>query len=208
VRADVDRLAGELASAATGLSAGRAEAAATLSARVNRDLADLAMEGAELSVEFRPVAGGFGPFGAETVEFMLSTNPGIEARPLRDTASGGELSRVMLALAEPGSTDRRTLVFDEIDAGIGGNTASAVGERLRQASAGRQVIAITHLAQVASRADFHFTVSKDSSAEPALATVTRLEGEAVVDEIRRMMGGASGDEAATRHARELVASAR
>jgi DNA repair protein RecN (Recombination protein N) len=205
---EVERLASDLTSAAAALSRSRHEAAAALSRRVNRDLAGLAMEGAELTVEFHAVPDGFGPSGSETVEFMLSTNPGIEARPLRDTASGGELSRVMLALAEPGTSDGRTLVFDEIDAGIGGNTASAVGERLRAAAAGRQVIAITHLAQVASRADSHFTVTKDSSAEPALAAVTRLEGEAVVDEIRRMMGGASGDEAATRHARELVASAR
>lgn len=204
----IERLAAQMASAANDLTSSREAAASELSGRVNRDLAELAMDGAELTVEFRPVTGQFGASGAEKVEFMLSTNPGIEARPLRDTASGGELSRVMLALAEPGSSDRRTLVFDEIDAGIGGNTASAVGERLRQAAVGRQVVAITHLAQVASRADCHFTISKDSSAEPALATVARLEGEAVVDEIRRMMGGASGDEAATRHARELVASGR
>ncbi len=208
LRQEVDRLAAEIGPAAEALSASRRRAADALSDRVNRDLGDLAMEGAQLGVEFRPAPDGFGPGGAETVEFMLSTNPGIEARPLRDTASGGELSRVMLALAEPGSRDDRTLVFDEIDAGIGGNTASAVGERLRAAAEGRQVIAITHLAQVASRADFHFTVTKDSSAEPARASVARLEGEAVVDEIRRMMGGTSDDEAATRHARELVASGR
>ncbi len=208
LREQVDRLAAELGPAAVALTTSRERAAASLCERVNRDLGELAMEGAALGIEFRPVADGFGPGGAETVEFMLSTNPGLEARPLRDTASGGELSRVMLALAEPGSRDGRTLVFDEIDAGIGGNTASAVGRRLREAASGRQVIAITHLAQVASRADFHFTVSKDSSAEPALASVEQLEGEAVVDEIRRMMGGSSGDEAATRHARELVASGR
>ncbi len=208
LRLEVERLTAEIGPAAEALTSSRQRAAATLCERVNRDLGELAMEGAQLSVELLPVSGGFGPGGAETVEFMLSTNPGIEARPLRDTASGGELSRVMLALAEPGSRDGRTLVFDEIDAGIGGNTASAVGERLRDAAEGRQVIAITHLAQVASRADFHFTVSKDSSTEPARATVDRLEGEAVVDEIRRMMGGSHGDEAATRHARQLVASGR
>jgi len=208
LRLEVDRLNAKLGPAAEALTSSRQRAASALCERVNRDLGELAMEGAELGVELRPASGGFGPGGAETAEFMLSTNPGIEARPLRDTASGGELSRVMLALAEPGSRDGRTLVFDEIDAGIGGNTASAVGERLRDAAEGRQVIAITHLAQVASRADFHFTVDKDSATEPARATVTRLDGEAVVDEIRRMMGGSRGDEAATRHARELVASGR
>jgi DNA repair protein RecN (Recombination protein N) len=208
VRADVVRLNAEMTEAAAVLSDSRAKAARRLAKRVNGDLADLAMDGATLSITLRPVPSGPGPSGSETAEFMLSTNPGIEAQPLRDTASGGELSRVMLALAEPGSGDRRTLVFDEIDAGIGGNTATAVGERLREVAAGRQVIAITHLAQVASKARTHFTVEKDISAEPALAGVTRLEGDAVVEEIRRMMGGESGDEAATRHARQLVASGR
>jgi DNA repair protein RecN (Recombination protein N) len=99
-----------------------------------------------------------------------------------------------------------TLVFDEIDAGIGGNTASVVGEKLRSASSARQILAITHLPQIASRASRHFTVVKDSSGTPALATVRTLEGEAVVEEVRRMLGAGTGDEAATRHARELVAS--
>lgn len=131
--------------------------------------------------------------------------------PLRDSASGGELSRVMLALAgsEAGSGDRgRTLVFDEIDAGIGGNTATAVGERLRRVATQRQVIAITHLAQVAARADTHFSLEKDVGTEPATARVETLEGDRLVDEIRRMMGADPGDEAATRHARELVAANR
>lgn len=208
LRETVERLTAELSSAAAKLTASREVAAADLAERVTGDLADLAMDGATLTIDLVPVGGGFGPGGAETVEFMLSTNPGIESRPLRDTASGGELSRVMLALAEPGSLDGRTLVFDEIDAGIGGNTATAVGERLREVASGRQVVAITHLAQVASKAATHFTVRKDGSAEPARATVMKLEGEGVVEEIRRMMGGESGDEAATRHARQLVSAER
>ena len=208
LRETVDRLAGRLEAAASDLTSSRSRAATGLAGRVTADLAELAMDGATLTIDLVPAAGGFGPGGAETVEFMLSTNPGIEARPLRDTASGGELSRVMLALAEPGSRDGRTLVFDEIDAGIGGNTATVVGERLREVASGRQVIAITHLPQVASKAATHFTVRKDGSSEPARATVTRLEGEGVVEEIRRMMGGESGDEAATRHARQLVSAGR
>lgn len=208
LREIVERLSGQLEVAAGDLTASRKKAAEGLAARVTSDLTDLAMDGATLTIELIPGAAGLGPSGAETVEFMLSTNPGIEARPLRETASGGELSRVMLALAESGSSDRRTLVFDEIDAGIGGNTATVVGERLRDVAVGRQVVAITHLAQVASKAQTHFTVRKDGSADPAEATVTRLEGEEVVEEIRRMMGGESGDEAATRHARELVSAGR
>jgi DNA repair protein RecN (Recombination protein N) len=208
LRASVERLASEMSSAAEELSASRRKAAESLAERVTSDLGDLAMDGATLTIDLLPVGDGFGPNGAETVEFMLSTNPGIEARPLRDTASGGELSRVMLALAEPGSRDRRTLVFDEIDAGIGGNTATVVGRRLREVALGRQVIAITHLAQVASKAAAHFTVLKDGSSEPATASVTKLQGEEVVEEIRRMMGGERGDEAATRHARQLVSAGR
>ena len=208
LRESVERLTIELKDAAANLTTSRGRAAADLAGRVTADLADLAMDGATLTIDFVPVADGFGNSGAETVEFMLSTNPGIEARPLRDTASGGELSRVMLALAEPDSRDCRTLVFDEIDAGIGGNTATAVGERLRQVGSGRQIMAITHLPQVASKAGTHFTVQKDGSADPARATVTKLKGDEVVEEVRRMMGGESGDEAATRHARQLVSAGR
>jgi DNA repair protein RecN (Recombination protein N) len=205
----VSILAGALADAASALTSGRGEAAADLSGRVTAALGELAMEGASLSIELRPLADGYGPSGAETVEFMLSTNTGIAAQPLRDAASGGELSRVMLALAGTGAAgDGRTLVFDEIDAGIGGNTATAVGDRLREVASRRQVIAITHLAQVASRAADHFTITKDAHAKPASARVEALDGDRVVGEIRRMLGAGAGDEAATRHARELVESGR
>src|SRR5262249_29215403 len=137
----------------------------------------------------------------------LAPNPGLEPGPLREAASGGELSRVMLALSGLGAAaGAGTLVFDEIDAGVGGNTARAVGERLRALGEGRQVICITHLPQVASLAEAHFRIEKDVGAEKAaLATVERLDGEAVVAEIRRMLGGDS--EAATRHAREMLAAA-
>jgi DNA repair protein RecN (Recombination protein N) len=190
------------------LSQARKEAAGELAASVTADLEDLAMPGAELTIDLRPVADGPGPSGAESVEFMLAPNPGIPAQPLRDTASGGELSRVMLALAASGAGDRRTLVFDEIDAGIGGNTAAAVGDRLRDVADGRQVIAITHLPQVASRAATHFSVEKEAGDGTVVATVTALDEEAVVGEIRRMMGAEEGDETATRHARELVEANR
>jgi DNA repair protein RecN (Recombination protein N) len=208
LRARLAELEDTLAGAAAELTAGRTRAAAGLSASVTEQLEELAMSGATLEVELRP-ADEPGPNGAETVEFMLAPNPGMAARPLRDSASGGELSRVMLTLAGTGTGDReRTLVFDEIDAGIGGNTATAVGDRLRAVAADRQVIAITHLPQVASKADRHFSVAKDVSTETATATVNALGGEELVDEIRRMMGAESGDEAATRHARELVAANR
>ena len=190
------------------LSDGRAAVAPSLRERVAEDLAGLAMEGASLEVELEPHPDGFGPSGCETVELRIAPNPGMAPAPLRDAASGGELSRVMLALSGLGSAaGAPTLVFDEIDAGVGGKTARAVGERLRALGEGRQVLCITHLPQVASLAGTHFRLEKDVGGERAVATVQRLDGETLVEEIRRMLGGGSSDEAADRHARELLEAA-
>ncbi|MGB7587785.1 MAG: DNA repair protein RecN [Solirubrobacterales bacterium] len=190
------------------LSKGRAVAVPSLEKRIGEELQQLAMPGATLTALLEPHPEGFAPNGCETVELRLSPNPGIEPAPLRDAASGGEMSRVMLALTGLGAgAGAPTLVFDEIDAGIGGNTARVVGERLRALGEGRQVICITHLPQVASLATTHFRLEKDIAGERATATVQRLDGEEVVAEIRRMLGGESSDEAATRHARELLAAA-
>jgi len=190
------------------LSEGRGKAIEPLEAVVAQELEGLAMPGARLEAVLQSHPEGFGPNGAEAVELRLSPNPGLEAAPLRDAASGGELSRTMLALSGVGGPSGvEVLVFDEIDAGVGGTTARAVGERLRALGEGRQVICITHLPQVASLAATHFTIEKDVAGERATAGVSRLEGEAVVAEIRRMLGGEGSDEAATRHARELLAAA-
>jgi DNA repair protein RecN (Recombination protein N) len=190
------------------LGRARAGAAEPLQAEVARELERLAMPGARLEVVLESHPDGFGPSGAETVELRLAPNPGLEPAPLRDAASGGELSRVMLALSGlGGGAGAGTLVFDEIDAGVGGKTARAVGERLRALGGERQVLCITHLPQVASLAQTHFTLEKDVSGERASASVRRLDGEGVVEEIRRMLGGERSDEAATRHARELLAAA-
>ena len=190
------------------LSAGREKAAGPLEERVAAELASLAMDGARLEVVLEPHPDSYGASGRETVELRVAPNPGIEPAPLRDAASGGELSRVMLALSGLGpAAGAATLVFDEIDAGIGGNTARVVGERLKALGAEHQVLCITHLPQVASLADVHFRLEKDTDAEQAVATVERLAGEAVVEEIRRMLGGDTADEAATQHARELLAAA-
>ena len=173
------------------LSEGRAAAAAPLERRVAAELALLAMDGASLEVALEPHPESFGANGRETVELRLAPNPGIEPAPLREAASGGELSRVMLALSGLGEAGASagTLVFDEIDAGIGGNTARAVGERLRALGEGRQVLCITHLPQVASLAETHFRIEKDVGGDRAVASVQRLDGEGVVEEIRRMLGG-------------------
>jgi DNA repair protein RecN (Recombination protein N) len=190
------------------LSAGRAEAARPLEERVAAELDGLSMTGARLEVVLEPHPDGYGASGREAVELRVAPNPGIEAAPLREAASGGELSRVMLALSGLGRAGEvGTLVFDEIDAGIGGNTARVVGERLKALGERHQVVCITHLPQVASLADAHFRLEKDVGGDRALATVERLDGEGVVEEIRRMLGGESSDEAATQHARELLRAA-
>jgi DNA repair protein RecN (Recombination protein N) len=189
------------------LGKARFEAMTPLQDQVAAELERLAMAGARLEVVFEPHPEGFGANGAETVEFRLAPNPGLKPAPLRDAASGGELSRVMLALSSlSGAVGAATLVFDEIDAGVGGKTARAVGERLRALGEDRQVLCITHLPQVASLAGTHFTLEKDVSGERASASVRRLDGDGVVEEIRRMLGAKDSDEAATRHARELLAA--
>jgi DNA repair protein RecN (Recombination protein N) len=206
-KALVEAARAELAALAEELRAARREAAGSLAEAVVERLAGLAMEGAsfEASVTERD---GYGPSGGDEVEFRIAPNPGVPAGPLREIASGGELSRVMLALmgvaarAGPG-----TLVFDEVDAGIGGQTARAVGEQLRDLAEGRQVICITHLPQIASLADRHFTIVKDTSSDTATTTVTRLGRGDVVGELVRMLGAEDGDAAARRHARELLKAA-
>jgi DNA repair protein RecN (Recombination protein N) len=195
------------------LSGRRQRAAGELEERVVQEFAQLAMDGASLEAVLEPHPEGFGPAGRETVELRLATNPGLPAGPLREAASGGELSRVMLALSGLAAGGAGTLVFDEIDAGIGGNTARAVGERLRRlaepgdGALARQVICITHLPQVASLAATHFRISKRAVSGQTRAIVERVDGEELVAEICRMLGADRADEAASRHARELLAAA-
>jgi DNA repair protein RecN (Recombination protein N) len=198
----------ERAKLAKKLTAGRRDAAERLGARVAAELADLAMDGATLEARLEQHPAGFGPNGAETVELMIATNPGMPLSPLKEAASGGELSRVMLALTGLGNADSDlTLVFDEIDAGIGGNTARAVGERLRDLAAGRQVVCITHLPQVASRASTHFRISKAAAGDATTASVERVAGDELVSEIVRMLGADTDDAAASTHAKRLLKAA-
>jgi DNA repair protein RecN (Recombination protein N) len=189
---------------------------------VREQLAALAMADAtfEVSLSSREA----GPAGGDAVEFMIAPNPGVPPGPLREIGSGGELSRVMLALAtvpdcpaparggaRVGAEDasssiasaQATLVFDEVDAGIGGHTARAVGERLRELGRGRQVLCITHLPQIASLGDRHFSVVKDTAADPTRATVLQLPEADVVSELVRMLGAEETDGAARRHAQDL-----
>ncbi len=191
------------------LSEVRAKSARRLEKTVAAELDQLAMSGAKLEVSLEPHPDGFGSLGQERVTFQVATNPGMPTSPLRDAASGGELSRVMLALAGQGARGgAATYVFDEIDAGIGGNTAKAVGERLRTLGSERQVLCITHLPQVASMAEAHFRIEKSVEGGQARARVEQVDGEGLVAEIVRMLGGSEGDEAAEGHARQLLGAAR
>jgi len=219
-RARHDELAGAevaLAQAGEQLSAARAEleqrvqavrkarqaAARSFAPAVREQLAALAMGDASFEVLLEQREPG--PSGGDSIEFVIAPNPGVPAGPLREIASGGELSRVMLAImsvANASSADA-TLVFDEVDAGIGGQTARVVGERLRGLGERRQVLCITHLPQIASLAARHFSIVKDTSAEPTRTTVLELGEGDVVGELVRMLGADSDDMVARRHAREL-----
>ena len=197
----------ELGGRAFALRDARRAAAPMLAAAVRERLAGLAMEAAVFEIAVSP-RDEPGPTGADVVEFRIAANPGVPAGPLREIASGGELSRVMLALlgvANDGSS--ATLVFDEVDAGIGGQTARAVGEQLRDLAAGRQLLCITHLPQIASLAARHFSIAKDVTVEPARTTVRTLARGEVVGELVRMLGAGEDDVAARRHAKELLKAA-
>jgi len=180
-----------LASAADALGALRATSAAALETRVAEELAGLAMPAARFGVRLEALP-NIAPTGGERVEFALSANPGEPARPLAKAASGGELSRVLLALVvvlaqrrEPGA-----LIFDEIDAGIGGSTANAVGVRLGLLARAGQVVCVTHLAQIASWADRHYALRKDEASGTTTIELVELhEREAVVEELARMLSG-------------------
>ncbi|HEU4827559.1 MAG TPA: DNA repair protein RecN [Gemmatimonadales bacterium] len=198
--------AAALESAAAALTARRADGAARLARGVDRLLPQLGLPGGKLSVTLDPL-GATGANGAEAVAFTVRLNVGHEARPLARSASGGELSRIMLALkvllarhdAVP------TLVFDEVDQGIGGETGAEVGAALADVAAGHQVLVITHLPQIAARADRHLAVSKGSRGGMATSTVEVLHGEDRVGELARMFGDAEGD-AARRHAQALLSA--
>src|SRR5437764_7432898 len=200
-RADAD-------SRSAALGTARRKAAPKLAKAVLRELTDLAMEGASFEVQSERRQARTRS-GDERVEFLISPNTGVAPQPLRETASGGESSRVMLALmtVARGGGGGRTLVFDEVDAGIGGQTARVVGEKLRALAAGGQVLCITHLPQIASLAERHFSIEKEQSGDLARARVEQLDGEAVVEELCRMLGADTSDTGARRHAEELLAAA-
>ncbi len=218
---------GRYHAAALALSARRAAWGAALAAAIEGELADLGLgrarlavrlerrrrEGSPLAVEGLPV--DFGPAGLDQVSFQFAPNPGEEPRPLARIASGGELSRIYLALQLAARGDREveveagwpTLVFDEVDAGVGGAQAAALGRKLQRLARGGQILAVTHLPQVASHADLHFRVSKQVAAGRTAVAVEPLPAPARVEEVARMLAGSEVTALSLSHARELIAGA-
>ena len=190
------------------LSAARTEAAGRLSSEVTEELAQLAMPDARVEITVVPTEPG--PSGADEVTFLLAANTGSEPRPLHKGASGGELSRVMLALevSLAGTSPVPTFVFDEVDAGVGGKAAVEVGRRLSMLARQAQVLVVTHLPQVAAFADRHVVVSKSSDGSVTTSGLSVLDDEGRVLELSRMLAGLEGSDTAQAHAQELLATAR
>ena len=197
----------ELGQTSAAITAGRTAAASELAGRVRAELAALAMPHARIEFELAPAA--IGPHGADQVTLMFTANPGSSPAPLAKAASGGELSRVRLALEvvlASGATGQ-TFVFDEVDAGVGGAVALEIGRRLARLAEHAQVIVVTHLAQVAAFADAHFVVAKASDGRVTTSGITRVDGAARLDELARMMAGLEGSANAHAHAAELLSAA-
>jgi DNA repair protein RecN (Recombination protein N) len=223
---EMERAVAEAAAAAgteaAALSAARTRASERLERLVQKEIRGLGMEHGRFRVALRrePAGAGdlaagpegwrVGPRGAESVELLLSANPGEDLRPLAKVVSGGELSRVMLAAKTvlAAADDVPVLVFDEVDAGIGGRVADVVGQKLAASAAGRQVLCVTHLAPIAAYAGQHLLVEKRVARGATRTTVTLLPAAGRVDELARMLGGERVTEASRRHARELLRGAR
>ncbi len=204
----------ELTAKAQELSERRKATAEKLSVEIRRNLRELGMPKAEFTIEMgrklsesgKPVCG---PWGMDRPEFLISANPGEEPKPLRKIASGGEMSRIMLAiktvLAETDSI--QGLIFDEIDAGIGGEVAVAVGKYLKELSAKKQVLCVTHLATIAVHADNHIKVTKTASGARTITKIRKVEGKEKVVEIARMLAGDSEGESSLAYAEQMLKAA-
>ena len=208
LRARIGQLDAALAADAAEISTARRRAARDLAQSVKVELAALAMPHAELRFEVTDAP--LGPHGADRVELLFSANPGSAPATLAKVASGGELSRVRLALEVviAGSAEGHTFVFDEVDAGVGGAVGLEIGRRLQRLSTTSQVIVVTHLAQVAAFADAHFVVHKASDGQVTTSGVTHLADGERAAELARMMGGESTSIKGVQHAAELLERAR
>ncbi|GBD30504.1 DNA repair protein RecN [bacterium HR32] len=219
--AEVESLQAELAAAVGELSKARREAARRLERAAVRHLRDLAMPSARFQVQLEtrededglPLEGrrvAVGPWGADRVEFLLSTNPGEPPKPLARVASGGELSRVMLALrsALAAADPVPVMVFDEVDAGVGARTGQVIGAKLSELARRSQVLCVTHLPQIAAAADRHLAIRKLTEGGRTRTVVEALDGGSRVEEVARMLSGPQPTEIARHHARELLRATR
>lgn len=187
----------------------RMAAGEKLAALITREIRPLGFNAVRFSVAVEMDEENVGPTGADKVEFLFSPNPGQALRPLKNIASGGEISRVMLGLKTVLAPTVPVMVFDEVDAGIGGETGWLVGQKLHQAAQGRQVLCVTHLAQVAAQANQNFHVSKTATQTATRVAISPLAQEGLIAEIARMLGGgADKHSAAFSHARELLKNAK
>ncbi|MBN2225102.1 MAG: DNA repair protein RecN [Deltaproteobacteria bacterium] len=206
---------------AVSLSERRTEAAREFSGAVEAEVASLNMTGTRLMVSVQRIAGGptddlaaggflLTPRGIDKVEFLISPNVGEEPRPMARIASGGELSRILLAMKKTLAATQviPTLIFDEVDAGIGGATAEVVGKKLKEVSGYQQVICITHLAQIAGFADTHYTVVKSARDGRTVTSLERLSADERVMEIARMLSGEKITETTINHAKEIIQTSR
>jgi DNA repair protein RecN (Recombination protein N) len=213
-RAQLERersmLAADYQAEAASITTARKKAGADLARRVQAELGALAMKGTVLQIEVRPA--GWSESGADAISFLISANVGEEPRPLEKVASGGELSRIALALKTcTTSTQKvkgapRTLVFDEVDAGVGGGAAEAVGRRLKKLAGASQVLCVTHLAQIAGFADHHYSVEKQEVKGRTVASIEELNSEARTKEVGRMLSGTRLTAEALKHAEQLIKS--
>ena len=202
--AELAQLQGEREQVAAELSQARRSASLALEARVAKELAELNLSAMRFSVHQESAPSG--PHGCDYLEFYLAANPGSPPKPLAKVASGGELSRIMLALISlfAAFDSIPTLVFDEIDSGLGGRAAEAVARKLNQLAATRQVLCVTHLAVIAAAGHHHLRVVKDSDMVTTSLTVQALDTEDREREVARMLSGDASPEVALRHARELI----
>jgi DNA repair protein RecN (Recombination protein N) len=215
LRAELAQAAGEYLRMARSISKKRHEAARKLEKQVEAEINDLAMKSAfHIDVSGTDVEANWTESGFDQIFYMISTNPGEPLRRLEHIASGGELSRVMLALkasVEAGTAKKpgvarahRTLIFDEIDTGIGGRAAEAVGKKLKALSRANQVLCVTHLPQIATFADHHYLIEKKSSADRTRTSVRLITGEERTEEVARMLSGAKLTETSRKHAEQML----
>ncbi|MCG8434264.1 MAG: DNA repair protein RecN [Gammaproteobacteria bacterium] len=206
----VAKLSEKYSEAAGKLTRRRKKTAKELSGKVTEAMQELGMPGGEFVIQIAHDESRFTANGVDAVEMLVSANPGQPVKPLNKVASGGELSRISLAIQviAAHATEIPTMVFDEVDAGVGGGIAEMIGKRLRSIGKTRQVFCVTHLPQVASQANHHFQVAKQTDGKTTHTQINALDGRSAVEELARMLGGMEVTEATLRHAREMVEKAK